>query len=76
MIWPHSVATAKIESAQEELAMNIQEIVVVAAVVLAAAYWLSAFVKMGRGSGKGCGSGCGKCGEPPVETSGGRIKLL
>lgn len=56
--------------------MNIQEIVVVAAVVLAAAYWLSAFVKMGRGSGKGCGSGCGKCGEPPVETSGGRIKLL
>lgn len=56
--------------------MTIQEIIVLTTVGLAAAYWLSTFVKMGRGSGKGCGSGCGKCSEPPVETTGGRIRLL
>lgn len=56
--------------------MTIQEVVVLGVVILAAAYWLSTFVKMGRGSGKGCGSGCGKCSDPPVETPAGRIRLL
>jgi FeoB-associated Cys-rich membrane protein len=56
--------------------MTFQEIVVIAVVLLATLYWLSIFVKMSRGSGKGCGSGCAKCNETPVETTGGRIRLL
>jgi len=56
-----------------EAAMTLQEVVVVAIVALALAYWLSGFVRL-RNS-KACGSGCGKCSAPISESKGRRIGL-
>lgn len=55
--------------------MAIQELIALALVALAAAYWLRGLMRTGRGSKGGCTSGCGKCSAPKPEVSGKRIGL-
>ena len=55
--------------------MAIQELIALALVALAAAYWLRGLVRTGRGSKGGCTSGCGKCSAPTPTTQGKRIGL-
>ena len=55
--------------------MAIQELIALALVALAAAYWLRGLVRTGRSSKGGCTSGCGKCSAPRPEVATKRIRL-
>ena len=55
--------------------MDIQEVLALAIVTLAAIYWLRGLVRLALGSKRGCGSGCGKCSAVKPEAAGRRIGL-
>jgi hypothetical protein len=58
------------------MSFDVQLIIVLALIALAAAYVLRASFKTWFGTKAGCGSGCGKCAaQPPASPQKGRIEL-